>query len=78
MNAKNDVCKDYGETVYWVESNGTGWKLEHGVLLGHYSILTATVYIVTLGEVTSCVVRHLQKYYLSEKEAWASLAEVVK
>ena len=65
----------YRTTVYWPELTLNGWKVKSGVLLGQYFTGFEHKYIVTDGVISSTTVKHINYYYPSRKEAWASVAE---
>ena len=45
--------------VYWAERTHLGWEVLSGYYLGCYNTRFGNKYIVTLGDITSCIVRHL-------------------
>lgn len=67
--------KDYMRKVFFAEKTLRGWEVLCGYLLAEYETRLGTKYIVTLGDLTSCVVRHLDAYSLDRKGAWASIAD---
>lgn len=69
------IPKDYMCKVYFAEKTLRGWEVLSGYLLAQYETRLGTKYIVTLGDLTSCVVRHLDTYSLDRKGAWASIAD---
>lgn len=69
------IPKDYMQKVYWAEKGIRGWEVESGYLLAEYTSNKKTRYIVTLGEITTCVVRHINEYALDRRGAWASIAD---
>lgn len=69
------VPKDYMCKVYFAEKGARGWGVERGYLLAEYENHIERRYIVTLGDITSCVVRHVTEYALNKREAWASIAD---
>lgn len=67
--------KDYMRKVYFAEKTARGWEVMSGYLLAEYENHIERRYIVTLGDITSCVVRHVTEYALNKREAWASIAD---
>jgi len=78
MSRKNNlnVPDDYLEQVWWAEGFKEYHEVNHGYLLAQYSLGNKQKYIVSLGDITSTVVRHVDKYYYTEKEAYASIIEL--
>jgi len=78
MARKNNlnVPDDYLEVVWWAEGFKESPEVRCGYLLAQYSQFNGRGYIVTLGDITTTVVRHLKKYYYTEKEAYASIADL--
>jgi len=78
MARKNNlnVPDDYLELVWWSEGFKESPEVHCGYLLAQYRQGKELCYIVTLGDITSTVVRHLKKYFYTEKEAYASIADL--
>lgn len=70
-----NIPKDYMRKVYFAEKTLRGWEVLSGYLLAEYEMHLGTKFIVTLGDMNSCVVRHLDTYSLDRKGAWASIAD---
>lgn len=77
---------NYGKQVFWVEKDHLGRdQVESGILLGGYEYLiedeeagcipVSTKYIVTLGGLDSCVVRHLETFYEGRIDAVLEMIE---
>lgn len=62
--------------VYFAEKTIHGWEVQKGYYLGSYFTRLGTRHIVTYGDITSCVVRHLDGFYETKKQAWASIADM--
>lgn len=62
--------------VYFAEKTLRGWEVLKGYYLGSYFTRWGTKHIVTYGDITSCVVRHLDGLCETKKEAWASIADM--
>ncbi len=69
------VPKDYMKQVYYAEKTNHGWDVMKGYLLAHYMTSWGMRYIVTLGDITSCVVRHVEFYSTDRRGAWTSIAD---
>lgn len=62
--------------VYWAEKTLQGWEVLNGYYLGSYFTRFGSKHIVTYGGITSCVVRHLNGFFETKKDAWASIADM--
>lgn len=73
---KMTIPKNYMQKVYFAEkTTPCGWEVLSGYLLAEYDTYFGKRYIVTLGDLSSCVIRHLDSYSLDKKSAWASIAD---
>jgi hypothetical protein len=68
--------KDYLNLVYWAERGIKGWEVKDGFLLAEYNSRGTPTYIVTYGDIDTCVVRHIKMYSLDKAGAWASIANM--
>ena len=62
------------DLVYWVERENNHYEVKSGYYLGTYSINNSHRNIVSLGSVTSCVVRHLYDEEVLSEDAAIKLA----
>ena len=72
----NNVPKDYLKEVWWSEGYTNCHEVHNGYLLAEYECNDGMKYIVTLGTHLTTVIRHINKYYYNEQDAYASIADL--
>jgi len=70
------VPDDYLKEVWWAEGTKEHHEVRYGYLLAQYRMGSELCYIVTLGNINTTVIRHLKKYYYTEKDAYASIVDL--
>lgn len=77
MNTKT-IPEHYLEKVYWIEKvDNDRFEVYSGYLLATYDNQGIETHIVTNGDKTSCVVRHIISYFLTNKDAWLAVADIL-
>lgn len=78
MPRKNNynVPDDYLEQVWWPEGFKEYHEVKSGYVLAQYDCGNDLNYIVTVGDIATTVIRHIKKYYYTEKEAYAAIVDL--